>query len=97
MAAARETTEWEDVQRRFGNIVGPTQELLVTEDTVAALVEAEAEAARERAAHVETRFADADRDQLDEAEDSILEEDERAFEAFRCAALPSGAAPRART
>jgi len=88
MAAARETTEWEDVQHRFGNIVGPTQELLVTEDTVAALIEAEAEAARERAAQVETRFADANRNQLDEADDSILEEDERAFEAFRYVAAP---------
>mgnify|MGYP001074665932 CR=1 FL=1 len=75
----RETTEWEDIQRRFGNL--PPAELIVDDEALGVL----ADEAADR--HEESKYDDMDVDDidalLDEAEDAADDEDMRFLAEYR--------------
>jgi len=70
-------TEWNDALRRHG-ILGPKQDVEITEQDIVALAESTIEAKTRGKSYDEM-----DDDELDELEDDLDEEDERAFEAYR--------------
>lgn len=74
--AGRETTEWEDIQRKFGNL--PPTELVVEEEEVESLV-----------GSVATDFTGVHKfdhmhlDELDLLDDGVSEDEERLLEEIR--------------
>ena len=72
-----ETTEWEDIQRKFGNL--PPKELIVEEDEVVNLVE---NAAGDFTG--DHKFDHVNWDELELLGDTVAEDEERLLEEIRC-------------